>query len=81
MEKVGLAFEAQKNLEVYDEGRLVGHYIPDFIVEGKVIVEIKAFATLQMALPKAEAAGKDAPAAAPRYVEFTLQSSEPGGAK
>ena len=45
-EKARLAFEAQKNLEVYDEGRLVGYYIPDFIVEGKVIVEIKAFATL-----------------------------------
>lgn len=47
-EKVGLAFEAQKNLEVYYEGRLVGYYIPDFIVEGKVIVEIKAFATLHV---------------------------------
>ena len=45
-EKVGLAFEAQKNLEVYDEERLVGYYIPDFIVEAQVIVEIKAFATL-----------------------------------
>jgi GxxExxY protein len=45
-EKVGLSFEAQKNLEVHDEGRLVGYYIPDFIVEGKVIVEIKAFATV-----------------------------------
>ncbi|MBM4465943.1 MAG: GxxExxY protein [Chloroflexi bacterium] len=45
-EKVGLSFEAQKNLEVYDEGRLVGYYIPDFIVEDKVIVEIKAFATV-----------------------------------
>ncbi len=45
-EKVGLSFEPQKNLEVYDEGRLVGYYIPDFIVEDKVIVEIKAFATL-----------------------------------
>ncbi len=45
-EKEGLSFEPQKNLEVYDEGRLVGYYIPDFIVEGKIIVEIKAFATL-----------------------------------
>ena len=44
--KADLSFEAQKNLEVYDEERLVGYYIPDFIVEGKVIVEIKAFATL-----------------------------------
>jgi len=46
LEKTGLSFEAQKNLEVYDEERLIGYYIPDFIVEGKVIVEIKAFATL-----------------------------------
>lgn len=45
-EKIGLAFEAEKNLEVYDEGRLVGYYIPDFIVEDQVIVEIKAFANL-----------------------------------
>jgi GxxExxY protein len=44
--EIGLSFEAQKNLEVYDKGRLVGYYIPDFIVEEKVIVEIKAFATL-----------------------------------
>jgi len=43
---IGLSFEAQQNLEVYDEERLVGYYIPDFIVEGKVILEIKAFATL-----------------------------------
>jgi len=45
-EKAGLAFEAQKNLEVYDGEQLIGYYIPDFIVEGKVIVEIKAFATV-----------------------------------
>lgn len=44
--RVGLSFAAQKNLEVYDEERLVGYYIPDFIVEEKVIVEIKAFSTL-----------------------------------
>jgi GxxExxY protein len=46
LEEAGLAFEAQKNLDVYDGERLVGYYIPDFIVEGKVILEIKAFATL-----------------------------------
>ena len=44
--EAGLSFEAQKNLEVYDGDRLVGFYIPDFVVEEKVIVEIKAFATL-----------------------------------
>ncbi len=45
-EKVGLAFEPKKKLEVYYGEQLVGYYIPDFIVEGKVIVEIKAFATV-----------------------------------
>lgn len=44
--EVGIAFEPEKQLEVYDAGLLVGYYIPDFIVEEKVIVEIKAFATL-----------------------------------
>ena len=42
----GLVFEAQKQLEVHDNGLLVGYYIPDFIYEEKVIVEIKAFAVL-----------------------------------
>lgn len=41
-----LSFEPQKNLPVYDGNRLLGFYIPDFIVEDKVIVEIKAFATV-----------------------------------
>jgi GxxExxY protein len=43
--KVGLAFEAQKLFEVHDSlggGGLIGYYIPDFVVEGKVVVEIKA---------------------------------------
>jgi GxxExxY protein len=44
--QVGLNFEPEKNLPVYDGSRLLGFYIPDFIVEGKVIVEIKAFATV-----------------------------------
>ncbi len=42
----GLAFEAQKLLEVHDNGLLVGYYIPDFIYEEKVVVEIKAFSSL-----------------------------------
>ncbi len=42
----GIAFEAQKNMPVYDGDRLLGFYIPDFIVGETVIVEIKAFSTL-----------------------------------
>lgn len=41
----GLAFVAQKNIEVYDSADgdvLIGYYIPDFIVEETVVVEIKA---------------------------------------
>ncbi len=40
-----LAFEVERLYEVYDDPeqqRLVGYYIPDFVVENKVIVEIKA---------------------------------------
>jgi GxxExxY protein len=40
-----LSFEAQKLYEVHDQqikGRLLGYYIPDFVVEDKIIVEIKA---------------------------------------
>lgn len=41
----GLSFEAQKLYSVFDDRdqqRLVGYYIPDFVVEESVIVEIKA---------------------------------------
>lgn len=43
--EAGIAFEAQKLYEVHDGlggGQLIGYYIPDFVVEQKVIVEIKA---------------------------------------
>jgi GxxExxY protein len=41
----GLGVEQQKLYAVYegsDHARLAGYYIPDFVVEGLVIVEIKA---------------------------------------
>ena len=44
-----LAYVVQKNIEVYDSKNgdvLVGYYIPDFIVEEKVVVEIKALSGL-----------------------------------
>src|SRR5574338_1130277 len=40
-----IPFESQKLFEVFDvsdEHILLGYYIPDFIVDGKVVVEIKA---------------------------------------
>lgn len=41
----GLSFEQQKLYEVYEgqeQKRLVGYYIPDFVVEESIIVDIKA---------------------------------------
>lgn len=42
LERSGLAFESQKLVEVHDDGALVGYYVPDLIVESKVVVELKA---------------------------------------
>jgi GxxExxY protein len=40
-----LSFEAERLYEVFDSlagEQLIGYYIPDFVVEGKIVVEIKA---------------------------------------
>jgi GxxExxY protein len=49
--QAGLAYRPQQQFAVYDSvqadgvlGKLLGYYIPDFVVEDKVIVEIKAIA-------------------------------------
>ncbi|MEJ2710992.1 MAG: GxxExxY protein, partial [Anaerolineales bacterium] len=50
MTEAGLAIESQKLYEIFDEldgEQLVGYYIPDFVVEDKVIVEIKALKALE----------------------------------
>lgn len=45
LSEAGLGIESQKLYSVYgdvEQQQLVGYYIPDFVVEEKVIVEIKA---------------------------------------
>jgi len=42
LEKLGLVAEKEKNLEVFYDGRKVGDYFTDIIVEKKVILELKA---------------------------------------
>ena len=42
----GISFEPEKKLPIYEGSKLLGFYIPDFIIENKVILEIKAFATV-----------------------------------
>jgi len=42
LKKLGLSFERQKALAVYYKGVILGDYRADFVVEGNVIVELKA---------------------------------------
>ena len=42
-------FEAQKRLAVTYKGRLVGDYVADIVVDGQIILELKAISTLTKA--------------------------------
>ena len=46
LEMQGLGFESQRSVEIFFEGASVGLYYLDFLVEGKVVVEIKALPEL-----------------------------------
>jgi len=41
-ERRGISFECQKKIEVCYKGGIAGDYFADFVVEGEVIVEVKA---------------------------------------
>lgn len=47
--EAGLAIESQPRLEVYFRGLRVGEFRPDFVVQGRVIVELKAGRILEPA--------------------------------
>ncbi len=42
----GLTIESQKRIDIYFKGIKVGTYIPDVIVENKIIIELKCKAVL-----------------------------------
>jgi GxxExxY protein len=44
--KKGIGYINQSPVKVYYEGKIIGDYIADFIVEDKIIVEIKAIKQL-----------------------------------
>jgi GxxExxY protein len=46
LEKDGLTVESQKGIEVWYDGIIVGQFVPDLLIEGKVVVEIKAVKAL-----------------------------------
>ncbi len=45
----GILFEEQKVLPVHYKGQLVGEYKADFVVDGKIIIEIKSVSALAKA--------------------------------
>jgi GxxExxY protein len=46
LKKVGLAAESGQQLPVYFEGDLVGNFVTDVIVEGRLLLELKAVSVL-----------------------------------
>ena len=44
--KVGLSFEAQKPITVHYDGRVVGEFVADILVEDTIVVELKSVARL-----------------------------------
>jgi len=46
LRKSGISFESQVSIKVYYDGEVVGDYFADFVIEGKVVVEVKAIREL-----------------------------------
>ncbi len=46
LEKAGFSVERQKQIKVYYDGNIVGEYYADLIIEGKIIIELKAAESL-----------------------------------
>jgi GxxExxY protein len=44
LDREGISFESQRRINIYsfDSGKILGTYIPDFLIGNKVILEIKA---------------------------------------
>ena len=46
LEEMGIPFERQKPLSVEYKGHVVGSFVADFFVDGKIIVELKAVSAI-----------------------------------
>ncbi len=44
--KAGINFELEKPLSVFFEGELIGSFVADMVVEGRVLLELKSVASL-----------------------------------
>ncbi len=47
LEKLGLFCERQKQIKVFYDGKEIGNYFADIVVEGEVILELKAASDLR----------------------------------
>jgi len=45
----GIHFEPQKHLPVYYKDQLLGEYIADLVIEGQIIIELKAISAISAA--------------------------------
>ena len=47
MNKAGLVFEVQKQIKVLYDGQVIGNHVLDVLVEGELVVELKAVSGLE----------------------------------
>ena len=48
-DEMGIPYERQKHLSIYYKGRNIGDFIPDIIVDNKIILELKPIPELTSA--------------------------------
>ncbi|MCR5641781.1 MAG: GxxExxY protein [Prevotella sp.] len=49
LDEMGIPFERQKHLSVYYKGRVIGEFVPDIVVDNKIILELKSIPELTSA--------------------------------
>jgi len=49
LDEMGIPFERQKHLSVYYKGRVIGEFVPDIVVDNKIILELKSIPELTFA--------------------------------
>lgn len=48
-DEMGIPYERQKHLSVYYKGKIIGEFIPDIVVDDKIILELKSIPSLTSA--------------------------------
>ena len=45
-DEMGIPYERQKHLDVFYKGKIVGEFVPDVVVDNKIILELKSIPKL-----------------------------------